>query len=542
MHHTRTRTLATPLLIVAAAMLLIASTALAQRGIDPDHLTIVVQTYPDGIDPHQCAYNNCFVTSHQLGDTLVVRLPEGGFGPHLATDWAYNEEGTSVTFTLREDVTFHDGTRFDADAVKRNFERVAADETASRLARAYLGPFDSAEVIDDFTVRINFTQRHAPFFNYFASYIAMLSPTAFDATPLAEFNWAPVGTGPWMVERHVPRDRVDLVRNPDYNWPAPIFESSGPPAVERLTIRFIQEDATRAAVLETGEAQAIWNTPPASLPGFKAQSDRYWVEETVMAGPGIHYVLNMSRAPLDDVLVRQALIYGTDQEMINATVFLGQGNIARQGIVSPYTPCYDEAANTLYQYDPERAAELLDEAGWTLNAAGVRTRDGERLTIVINSVAVGSGPEIGEVLQAQWSALGIDARNQTLATAGIQVDVAQRAEFDVMWRDFGANDPNILSTLFHTRNAGPGQGWNFNHQTTLPELDALLDEGDLETDPDARCAIYAEAQMMINENAMIIPVRWREGVLTGLHAVQGVRMDQTGIAGLRLYDARIVTD
>lgn len=503
-------------------------------------LTIAVQTYPDGIDPHQCNYNNCFIISRKVADTLVARGPNNEIKPFLATSWEASPDGKSYTFKLRDDVKFHDGTPFNAEAVKANFDRIVDPATKSKLAINYLGPYDGAEVIDEYTIKINFKEPYAPFFNVFAGYIPMLSPASFDR-PLEESNWAPIGSGPWKFEKLVPNDSVVLVKNPDYNWAPEIFQHQGPPYIDVLTFRFIREDATRAAVLQNGEVQAVYGVPEASLATFKAETDKYWIQEAVMPGPGVHYVFNAGRAPTDDVKLRQALMYATDQEMILKTVYLGQG-LPLKGLLSSVTSCYDEAANTMYSFDMEKAKALLDEAGWLLNEkTGFREKDGKRLTVGITSVAVGKGPEIGEVVQALWASLGIDARNITLPNSAVQVPTAQSGDFDVIWRDFGATDPNILSTLFHGKNIGPGKGWNFSH-LVLPDLDALLDKGDVTVDQTERCKVYAEAQKIIQENALTIPIRPRLIFLGGLPQVHDLQVDPAiGSGELWIYDAYVGT-
>ena len=367
---------------------------------------------------------------------------------------------------------------------------------------------------------MNFKTPYAPFFPVFASFIPMLSPASFKR-PLEESNWAPIGSGPWKFDKFVPNDSVVMVKNPDYNWAPAIYKHQGPAYIDKLTFRFIKEDATRSAALQSGEAQALYNVPDADMPMYKKETGKYWVVEEIMPGPGVHYVFNASKPVVSDPKVRQALILATNQDTILKTVYLSQG-AALHTLLSDKTACWDKASEEMYlKPDLEKAKALLDEAGWKLDpATGLRKKDGKTLTIGITSVAIGKGPDIGVVVQAQWSALGIDARNITLPTSSVQLPTAQSGDFDVIWRDFGATDPNILSTLFHGKNLGVGKGWNFSH-IAMPELDALLDKGDVTVDPVERCKVYAEAQKFIQEKALQIPIRPRIAALAGLPQVKG---------------------
>jgi peptide/nickel transport system substrate-binding protein len=304
--------------------------------------------------------------------------------------------------------------------------------------------------------------------------------------------------------------------------------------LDRVVYRFIADENTRTAVLENGEAQAIKDVPPSAVTMFMGD-ENYTVIEDVLAGPGIHFVPNATRAPFDDPLVRQAILYGTSQDEIRDFVFQGNGPTIH-GVFSETTPCYDETASTIYSYDPDMAAELLDQAGWVLNeATGLREKDGETLSLTLTAVNLGNASEINELMIDQWSRLGIQAESELLASASIQVARAQSADFDIIWRDFGANDPNILSTLFHSKNAGPDKGWNFTHQP-FPDLDAMLDEGDQVSDPVARCAVYAQAQQYIMEQALLIPARPRISYVASSQGVNNMIASWAGVVDIPFYD------
>ncbi len=256
-------------------------------------LTFVVATEPDGVDAHLAAYANAFLVNRNICDSLVAKTAEAEFVPHLATAWEIAEDGLSYTFTLRDDVTFHDGTPFNAEAVKYNLERVASPELASRLAVSYLGPFESAEVLDEYTVKVNFSRPHAAFMNVFASWVGMVSPTAAAAADPADFNWMPICSGPFKFEEYVAQSHVSFVVNPDYAWAPAIFTHEGRAYLDRVVIRFISDESTRVAALETGEVDAIKDVPASALNMLK-EMGTWTIVEQELAGSGIHYVPNAS--------------------------------------------------------------------------------------------------------------------------------------------------------------------------------------------------------------------------------------------------------
>src|SRR5262249_6291426 len=183
----------------------------------------------DTLDPHitnRAATRKILI---QFTDTLTVINPrDGKIMPGLAESWDVARDGKSYTFHLRKNVKFHDGTPFDAAAVKFTLDRTQEPLGAPGVARAFLGPYDGADVIDAQTVRIRSKQPYAPFLRMAAlSPLAPISPTAVKKMG-QDFSRKPVGTGPFMVKEWVPKSHVMLVRNPDYAWPSALAAHRGP--------------------------------------------------------------------------------------------------------------------------------------------------------------------------------------------------------------------------------------------------------------------------------------------------------------------------
>jgi peptide/nickel transport system substrate-binding protein len=169
---------------------------------------------PSGIDPHVDASSELGIPLTSVYDTLVYQDLDGAFVPGLAERWEISGDGLVYTFYLRRDVTFHDGTVFDAEAVQFNLDRIADPATRSRKAQGMLGPYDRTEIVDEYTVKVHFQEPYAPFLDSASQvYLGMASPAAVEKWG-AEYQLHQVGTGPFIFVEYVPNDHLTLVRTP----------------------------------------------------------------------------------------------------------------------------------------------------------------------------------------------------------------------------------------------------------------------------------------------------------------------------------------
>ncbi|HWM79459.1 MAG TPA: ABC transporter substrate-binding protein, partial [Methylomirabilota bacterium] len=183
----------------------------------------------DTLDPHitnRAATRKILI---QFMDTLVVIDPkDGSVKPGLAEKWEVSPDGKAYTFHLRRSVKFHDGTPFDAAAMKFTFDRIQTPLGAPSVARSFIGPYEASEVVDPYTLRVKFKQPYAPFLRMAAlSPLGPISPTAVQKLG-DQFSRKPVGTGPFMVKEWITKDQVVLVRNPAYQWAPALAEHQGP--------------------------------------------------------------------------------------------------------------------------------------------------------------------------------------------------------------------------------------------------------------------------------------------------------------------------
>jgi peptide/nickel transport system substrate-binding protein len=483
-------------------------------------LTLVVS----GIDPHSGSSSELGIFLTSVYDPLIWQDLEGNFHPGLAKSWEISDDGLVYTFHLRDDVTFHDGEPFNAEAVKANFDRIMNPDLSSHKAIYMMGSYDHTEVIDDYTVAVHFTEPYAPFLDSASQvYLAMASPKALEEWGLEQYAEHQVGTGPFMIEEYVAKDHIVLVKNPDYNWAPEIMMHQGPAYLDKITFRFYPDAATRVPALESGEAQIMGEIPP--IEANRLMSDaRFAIYPTNIPGQSLQMWINTSKPPTDDLMVRQGLLYGTDREAIVNGIFRGFSPVA-WGPLGRTTPYYYDGVEGMYAYDLEKAMSYLDEAGWVdTDSDGIRDKDGQEF--VLNTILMGWGsmPEVGTAMEGLYRQLGVKLEPQVLSYPAA-LEAAANNEHHLIPMAISSSDPDILSSYFHSRNIDGGFSWS---RYSDPELDEWLDAGAQETDPEARAELYAKVQQRIMEEALIIPIRDYVNLNGASSSVKGLRYSLQG--------------
>ncbi len=513
------------ILLVALSMLVVASTQGCRLASQSTGGSIAygLTLSPSGIDPHIDASSELGIPLTSVYDPLVWLTPDGEFVPGLAKSWEVSEDGLTYTFHLRDDVTFHDGNPFNAEAVRFSLDRIADPETKSRKASGMLGPYDRTEIVDETTVRVHFTEPYAPFLASLSTvYLAMVSPDAVSEWG-DEYQFHQVGTGPFTFEEYVPKDHLTLVRNADYDWAPSFFDHQGPPQLEEITFRFYSDPATRVLALESGEADVMGEIPPQDAVRLDESSD-YELMPVPIPGQPLQFFMNTRRAPLDDQRVREALIHAVNRPAIVETVFKAYSPVAYGPLNRP-TFAYDPTVEGTYAYDPERAAELLEEAGWTdSDGDGIRDRNGEPLELETILMGWGYIPEVGQMLQDQLKQVGVDLASRQTTFSNALGDVAD-GRYHLAPFLFSNSDPDILRTCFHSSNVDGGFNWS---KVSNSQLDAWLEEGKQVMDEAERHEIYAEIQQHIVDQAMILPIRDYVNLNATSAKVEGLRYDRQG--------------
>jgi peptide/nickel transport system substrate-binding protein len=454
-------------------------------------------------------------------DTLVYLDPNtGDFVPGLAEDWDVSENELVYTFYLREGVTFHDGTSFDAEAVRFNLDRITSPDLASQKASFMLGPYERVEVVDDYTVRIYLSEPFAPLIDSFSQvYLGMASPAAVEKWG-SDYQLHQVGTGPFVFAEYIPQDHLLLRRNPDYAWGPEIYQHDAALADE-IEFRFFVDPATRSPALETGEVDIMGEIPPQDA-GRLAESDDFRIEAVPIPGVSLMFFLNTTRPPLDDVKVRQALLFATDRQAIVSTIFRDTSPVA-YGPLAANTFGYESEVQDYYAYNPTQAASLLDEAGWKdTDGDGIRDKDGEPLILDMTLMGWGYMPEVGQLLAAQWSTLGIEVNSPPPVSYPEALEIAGEGRYHLIPFNLSGSDPDILRKFFHSQ-----ASFNWSKLDDA-ELDTWLEAAVRTSDWEEREALYSQIQLRVMTQALVLPIRDYVNLNGVNDHVQGLRFDAQG--------------
>jgi peptide/nickel transport system substrate-binding protein len=486
---------------------------------------------PTGIDPHLNASNELGIPLTSVYDTLVFQDPEtGAFVPGLAREWTISDDGLEYTFSLRHDVTFHDGTPFNAQAVVANFNYVLNPDNHSQRAAFMLGPVDAIEAVDEYTVRLRLSQPFAPLLDSLSQvYLGMASPMALDQWGPAEYQFHQVGTGPYRFVEYVPDDHLTLERNPDYAWAPSIYDHSQA-GVKTIIFKFYVDSATRLLALQGGQVDIIGELPPRDAAQVEA-SDAYALLPVAIPGQPLQLMFNTLQAPTDDVGIRRALIMAVDRASIVKTVFGDYSPVA----VGPLAMSGSDpiSGSDVLMYDPAAAEQLLGQAGWQRSPDGSLRKDGAPLDLKVVVPSWGSNPEVGQLIKAAWEKMGAQVELTVAPGFGQLKELQSDWKYNAISYNTFGTDPDLLRSFFHSDGAYNWTG------VDDPELDRILDQAARTTgDPQSRKSLYAQAASIIDDQVLILPVRDYVDLVGFNRHLQGLRFNYQGWFPL-LIDLRL---
>ena len=468
----------------------------------------------DRLDPNVTTFSRVGNITMHMTDPLVWQSEPGVYVPGLATEWEVNADATEYRFKLREDVTFHDGTPFNAEAVKFTFDRIVDPETKSQSAFSNIGPYKESEVVGEYEIVVRFNTGYAPFLdNLSGTTLVPVSPTAQKAVGNEDWGITDfVGTGPFKFESMVLNDEVVLVRNPDYNWGPEWLGQTGPANLEKITFKFIEESATRTAALETGEIHFEDDVPPIDFPVLAENPDITTVE-LPQPGSGWALMFNHQKFPTSELPVRRAMQLAMDRQGMIDTVYNGFGTPAC-GPLTSVVFCYDASLCDMYPTDLDLANQTLEDAGWVDgNGDGIREKDGEPLVIGhYYSADSGNSNEEAAFLKDNMAKIGIDVQLNGLSRSGY-FDAVRSGQHNTQgWWETGT-DPDVVRVFFHSSNAGGGTNRN---NYINEDMDRMIDEAAAEPDATLRCELYSEIQKKVKDEAVM--EFWSDPVILYAHS------------------------
>ncbi|MFZ4453036.1 ABC transporter substrate-binding protein [Salibacterium aidingense] len=464
------------------------------------------------LDPAKETDGETFYVTQQIYDTLIQYKPgTTELEPALAEEWDSNDDGTEFTLQLREDVTFQDGTEFNAEAVVANFERWMSSEDYVYYGSMFGGYGDeedniieNVEATGDFEVTFRLRQPSAPFLKNLAmSPFAIASPEAFDT-----LEEEPVGTGPFTLSDWRRDDSITLDKNEEY-W------DEGKPHLNTIIFQVIPDNSSRLTALQNGEIDLMDGVNPSDQ--SKIENDENL--QTFMRPPlNVAYMpMNNETEPFDDPVVRKAVNHAIDKEALINGFYEGNAETAKN-MLPPTVDGYNDEVQE-YEFDPDQAKELLEEGGYE---EGELTID---LWTMDNPRPYMPAPQkIAESIQSDLSDIGIDAEIQTLdwSTYLEKAQAGEMPSFLIGWIGDNGDADNFLYTLLST---GSGNNYAFYSNE---EADELMAEAQAETDEGKRAELYKEVQEIIHEDAPTVPLVHYESIMAGSDTLDGYIPAPTG--------------
>jgi peptide/nickel transport system substrate-binding protein len=487
--------------LLAAGCLTVGAQAAMAQAPQPNKnakLTIGWAEPVDSLNPATTGARNVGPINANIFDTLVWLTPDFKVTPHLAKSWNVSDDGKTYTLDLREDVAFHDGAPFDAEAVVANVKYITNESTQSKIALGLLGPCASATAVSKYTVRFNCKTPYAPFLAQLGEpYLGMQSPTAIEKYG-KDLGLHPTGTGPFEFVSYEPNQSVVVKRNEKYNWNPSAVGHKGPPNIAQITFQIVPNAQARVSQFQAGQSQMMQQTPGVYWNALQ-KTGKYDAIPIPISGLGIFAPINASKFPTDDIAVRKAIQYAVDKkgviQLAEAGVFPVSNTPLQKGMTG-----YDASLEDSYPFDPAKAEAILKEAGWT-KPGEFWEKDGKRLSLKLTAIStVSHYPLIAQAIQGYLRKVGMDAQVQQLATpAWLAANVS--GDMNLTPLQYIGVDPDALHFWFL-----PGEYFNWSHFSD-PKLTELITRGQQELDPSKREGIYHEVQKIIMDQAVMMPIR-----------------------------------
>lgn len=440
-------------------------------------------------------------------DTLVMRDSKMQLVPGLATSWTAIDD-TTWEFKLRTGVTFHDGESFDAEAVKFTIDRII-DPQANSPTLSYIRTVASVEVVDRETVRIKTNGPDPLLPTRMSRYPAYIVPPNYvEKVGNDVFASKPIGTGPYKLVDFVPDQHVILEANAGY-W-------RGKPAIDKVTFRAIPDGTARMTALLTGEADLVENVPVDLVP-LVSQSPDADLVQVKNGGLTVYLGLVMSQKPLDELKVRQALDAAIDRKGIVDNILRGMASV-KGTQVGPADFGYLDVPPTAY--DPERAKELLKEAGYP-DGFSIKMQSTRRYM---------KDSEVAQAIAQQFGDVGVKIDQEVLDWAVYTKDVPRKGPiFMLGWGSTQTLDAD--AAIYAIMRSGEPYS-----TASVPELDTLLDESRKIVDPEARKKVLEEIQTVAQKQVPLLTL-YQEDALYG--KAKNVTFEGRPDARIPVFDVKL---
>lgn len=476
------------------------------------------------VDPQQTSLTTALIVGRQLTDSLLDQDPETGeIVPWLAEEYEVSDDLTAYSFTLRDGVTFSDGTPLTSEVVAANLDAIVALGASASLANGYIAGYEGTDIVSDTEFTVNFSAPNVQFLQGASTMSLGILAPATVAASAEERCQTIIGTGPFVLDSYVANDSVEISAREGYDWASELRGHEGDAFLSSVSFPIIAEASVRTGGLESGEYDVIQDLPYIDETRFGTDAYNLYAK----ANPGVpnSFVINTTAGVLGSEAVRQAISKSLDREQINVIAGSVSGK-APTSVLSSSTPGYVDLEGTL-DFDPKGAKKLLENDGWTLGADGIYEKDGQKLTFTTTAFYA---QDVLEAAQIQLAEAGIDMQIN-MVSSGDFFGAAATGQFEALGAGLTRTDPDALRGLLSPASKSR---WGIVDD---PELEALLQEQSQTADVATRQELVEEIQLIVAERGYVIPTFEVLQLHASRAGVEGITFDSA--ARLHLYDALV---
>ena len=519
--------------ITAAGSLLAGGCAAPDEGSGAVAITYLEPQFFRTLYPPEAGFYPNGAVVNNIADRLLYQDPETlELHPWLATDLPeVNDDATEFTFTIRDDVTFSDGSPLTPETVVKNFDLFAdGDDSRTLSGSEQITNYSHGEVLDDHTVRFHFDKPEPGFVQATSSFNAgILSDETldFDSEGFGPGNATNVvATGPFVVAEEDLGTRLVLRARDDYDWAPEARDHSGRPEIDEVHYVLAAEDSVRVGAVRSGQADIAREIPAPEEPLL----EEYGVDVQAYGTNGMNnqIAFRFTHPKLQDIRVRRALIAAIDREEVLYTLFSDSYPLAASAMAR--TAAGYKEQEGAYTYDPELAERLLDEAGWTRQGGGLREKDGETLEFTINeALPQPRSREVVTKIQEQLARIGVGLHLNPGDQAAQDSDSKDKEKIELRHTMVGRADFDVIVSLYHRdkRNALLNDA-DGGDEPADPELQRLLEAVTAEPDLERRAEITGKVQDHLTKNAYILPLFEEPVVYAVAPGIEGLSDESIG--------------
>jgi len=493
----------------------------ASEGKQGGVLVVMGHEGVDGLSPDYIGPTVNWACITQIHNAMLEMDPWFEYQPTLADSYEISDDGLVYTFKLHPDVKFHDGETFSAEDVLYTIDYYGNPENAMTTGSDFVS-IDTVEAPDDLTVVINLKSPNAAFLTQGAS--AFIVPKhVHEPIGDEQYSTNPVGTGPFKLKAYDPASFVELEAFEDH--------FRGRPLLDGYRLNTVPEPSVRAIALETGEADSsVWSLNTDDNIRLR-DSGKFYVSITSSTACN-NFQINTTSDQFKDKVVRQAMMHALDRDTIVNDIWRGLAVKATTNLSPAVAYYHDDTDVAKYDYDPDKANQMLDEAGWTMGSDGIREKDGVKLQWQCGMISGDQARRpIVEAFQQWVTQVGgkFDIVESTAMTEDVRSNKLQMGMHNWTWGGSGG-DPDATAVM-HSDWSGVSLGTHYSN----PEMDKLLEDGLAEPDPEKRKVIYKRVQEIFCEDVPILYVQYWDWFVFFTKRVKGLP-EEPLLSGSQVYN------